>query len=82
MGIDIRLPIGMLFTAIGLILSIFGALSDRALYQRSLGINVNLWWGIGLLVFGVIMLLLGRRGHLRTRAASPAELQPPTVREH
>ena len=77
MGIDIRLPIGMLFTAIGLILSIFGAVSDRALYQRSLGINVNLWWGIALLAFGIFMLLLGRRGHRRTHAASSGELQPP-----
>ena len=82
MGIDIRLPIGMLFTAIGLILSIFGAVSDRALYERSLGLNVNLWWGIGLLVFGVIMLLLGRHGHLRARSASPGELQPPMPRGH
>jgi len=77
MGIDIRLPIGMLFTAIGLILSIFGAVSDRALYQRSLGINVNLWWGIALLAFGIFMLLLGRRGHRRTQAATSTELQPP-----
>jgi len=82
MGIDIRLPIGMLFTAIGLILSIFGAVSDPALYERSLGINVNLWWGIGLLVFGMIMLLLGRRGHLRARVAPPSELQPPLSRTH
>ncbi|MBV8205409.1 MAG: hypothetical protein JO041_01345 [Acidobacteria bacterium] len=59
--IDVRIPIGMLFTAIGLILAIFGAVSDRAIYQRSLGININLGWGIPLLVFGVVMLLLGRR---------------------
>ena len=38
--IDVRIPIGMLFTAIGLILAIFGAVSDRAIYQRSLGIRV------------------------------------------
>lgn len=62
MGIDIRLPIGMLFTVIGVILSLFGAVSDRAIYQRSLGINVNLYWGLVLLLFGVIMLVLGRRG--------------------
>ena len=78
MGIDIRLPIGMLFTAIGLILGIFGAMSDRALYQRSLGINVNLWWGIALLAFGVFMLLLGRRGHRRAHAQNRGELQPPS----
>ena len=39
-----------------------GALSDPAIYQRSLGININLEWGIVMLVFGAIMLALGRRG--------------------
>ena len=62
MGIDIRIPIGMLFTVIGIVLAAFGAVSDRAIYQRSLGINVNLGWGLVLLGFGVVMLLLGRRG--------------------
>jgi hypothetical protein len=40
----------------------FGAASDSAIYQRSLGINVNVYWGLVLLAFGVIMALLGRRG--------------------
>ena len=62
MGIDIRIPIGMLFTALGLILAIFGAVSDSGLYQRSLGINVNFGWGLVLLAFGIVMLMLGRRG--------------------
>lgn len=65
MGIDIRIPIGLLFTALGLILAIFGAVSDRVLYERSLGLNINLGWGLVLLAFGVIMLLLGRRGMRR-----------------
>ena len=66
MGIDIRIPIGMLFTALGLILAIFGAVSKSALYERSLGINVNLGWGLVLLGFGILMLLLGRRGMRKT----------------
>jgi len=61
MGLDIRLPIGMLFTVIGLLLAIFGALSNSAIYERSLGINVNLSWGIVLVIFGGIMLFLSRR---------------------
>jgi uncharacterized membrane protein YfcA len=40
----------------------FGAASGSAIYQRSLGINVNLYWGLVLLAFGIIMALLGRRG--------------------
>ena len=60
MGIDIRQPIGMLFSALGVILTLFGALGDKARYAQSLGIDVNLWWGIVLLAFGLIMLALGR----------------------
>jgi putative Mn2+ efflux pump MntP len=62
MGIDIRLPIGMLFSILGIILTIFGAIGDKSRYSQSLGVNVNLWWGIVLIVFGVIMLMLSRRG--------------------
>ncbi len=59
MGLDIRLPIGMMFTLIGLLLAGSGFLtrSDAAMYHRSLDININLWWGIILLVFGLLMLI-------------------------
>jgi len=56
MGLDLRLPIGALFTALGLVLTIYGAISDPAIYARSLGVNVNLAWGCVLLVFGLAML--------------------------
>jgi hypothetical protein len=61
-GIDIRLPIGLVFAVVGILMIAFGAASDSAIYQRSLGINVNLYWGLVLLAFGLIMALLGRRG--------------------
>jgi len=61
MGLDLRLPIGALFTALGLVLVIYGATSDPAIYARSLGINVNLIWGCVLLVFGLAMLAASRR---------------------
>jgi len=60
MGLDLRLPIGVLFTALGLVLVIYGATSDPAIYTRSLGINVNLVWGCVLLVFGLAMLAASR----------------------
>lgn len=60
MGLDIRLPIGFLFSIFGVLLIGFGALSDKAIYERSLGININLEWGVVMLVFGAIMLVLGR----------------------
>jgi len=63
MNFDLRLPIGIMFSVFGLILTIFGAISDKAIYQEhSLGININLIWGIVLLVFGLFMLFLALKG--------------------
>ena len=61
MKLDVRLPIGMMFTLLGVMLVIFGLVSDRAIYARSLGINVNLWWGLALLAFGATMLAFALR---------------------
>ncbi len=62
MGLDIRMPIGLMFSLFGVILTAYGFLSDPAIYARSLGVNINLSWGLALLVFGGCMLLLGLRG--------------------
>ena len=62
MNLDVRWPIGGMFSSFGAILIVYGLVSDNAIYQRSLGINVNLWWGIVLLVFGLTMLALAYRG--------------------
>jgi hypothetical protein len=71
MGLDIRTPIGLMFSVFGVILSVYGLLGDRAIYGRSLGINVNLIWGLALLAFGASMLLLGtRRGRLPKESAA------------
>ncbi len=66
MSLDIRTPIGLMFAIIGLILAVFGIFSPSAIYARSLGYNVNLWWGCALLVFGLIMLLMAHRARRRT----------------
>ncbi len=60
MGIDIKFPIGLMFSILGLLLSLFGIFTngDSELYTRSLGININLWSGLGMLTFGLIMLFL------------------------
>lgn len=81
MGIDIRLPLGILFTLLGLILVVYGAMSDPSLYEQSLGINVNLRWGIVLLAFGLLMFVLSRRS---ARSSVPAEaaVQPPRSSGH
>ena len=57
MKLDIRLPIGLLFSILGVLLVFYGTLSDTSVYERSLGININLWWGIAILAFGGVMLL-------------------------
>ena len=63
MQLDIRLPIGLLFTLFGLILVIFGLVSDPAIYRtHSLGMNINLVWGLVQIAFGAIMLWLAFRG--------------------
>lgn len=61
MTLDLRLPIGLMFSLFGAMLAIFGAVSDSSIYARSLGINVNLIWGVVLLVFGAGMLFLARK---------------------
>jgi hypothetical protein len=66
MKLDLRLPIGLMFTIFGILLVGFGLTSDPAIYQRSLGVNVNLWWGVVLLAFGLVMLGLVMRGRRAT----------------
>jgi len=59
MNFDLRFPIGIMFSLFGLMLAIFGALSDKTIYDtHSLGININLCWGLVLLLFGSFMLVL------------------------
>jgi len=59
MGLDIRLPIGLMFSLIGIILVVYGFMtgSDTKMYDKSLGMNINLIWGCLLLVFGLFMLI-------------------------
>jgi len=77
MGLDIRWPIGLMFTIIGAILAIHGVAtgSDTEMLKHSLGMNVNLGWGLVLLVFGLLMLLsakIGAGGKKATSSQTPA----------
>ena len=69
MKLDLRLPIGLMFSIFGAMLVVFGLVADPAIYARSLGVNVNLWWGLVLLVFGLVMLAFA----LRAGTTSPPE---------
>jgi len=64
MGIDIKLPIGLMFSILGLLLLVYGLITagNQAMYEKSLHVNINLWIGLIMLVFGGIMLFLAYKG--------------------
>lgn len=71
MGLDIRWPIGLMFSLIGVILVIYGLItgSNTEVYRRSLDLNVNLYWGLLLVVFGGTMLFFAWRDSSRAKQA-------------
>lgn len=75
MDLDIRLPIGGFFAIIGVLITGYGLVSDDAIYERSLGLNVNLWWGVVVLAFGLLMLWLGRRGAREMKRLNGAKVE-------
>jgi hypothetical protein len=67
MNLDLRLPMGLMFLIIGGILTAYGvATAGSTIYAKSAGMNINLIWGVVMLVFGGVMFLLGRRGQGRS----------------
>ena len=62
-GLDIRVPIGALFAVLGLLLAGYGiaTASDAARYARSQSVNINLWWGLAMLLFGTLLLVSAAR---------------------
>ncbi len=65
---DIRIPIGTLFTLLGVILAIYGVVTrtNVELYGRSEDIVINLWWGLVMILFGGAMLYFGLRANRRS----------------
>lgn len=78
MGLDLRWPIGLMFSLIGVLLVVYGAItnSNAEIYSRSLGLNINLYWGVLLLVFGGAMLTLAWRGSKAQEKVSDPEDKP------
>jgi predicted histidine transporter YuiF (NhaC family) len=74
-ALDIRLPIGGLFTVLGLLIGGYGigTSSDTVHYARALGVNINLWWGLVMLVFGLLLLGAARQGRSGASAHPAAE---------
>jgi hypothetical protein len=84
MSLDLRIPMGLMFTLTGLILTTFGfaTRTNVDLYAKSLGINANLWWGLVLLAFGLTMFSLGRRGQKRLGKEPPPVVEGKIRRGH
>jgi len=62
LNLDIRMPMGLMFLVVGAVLAVFGAVTNAdAMYERSLGHNINLYWGLLLFVIGAIMVVMARR---------------------
>ena len=69
MGLDIRWPIGVIFSIYGVVLLIYGAVADPSIFQeKSLGVNIDVWWGLAMLVFGLFMGALAFRASRRTES--------------
>ena len=63
MGLDIRIPLGLIFLLIGGLMTIYGFVTRNAadIYQKSMGVNLNLTWGLIMFVFGLVMFYMGSR---------------------
>jgi hypothetical protein len=63
LGLDIRIPLGLIFLLIGGLMSVYGLVTRNAadIYEKSMGVNLNLTWGAIMFVFGLVMFLVGRR---------------------
>jgi uncharacterized membrane protein HdeD (DUF308 family) len=74
MSLDLRIPLGLLFLLVGVLLSIYGFVTRGSeIYARSADLDINLIWGIVMLVFGLSMFLLGRYSDKHAKAPAPGD---------
>jgi hypothetical protein len=72
MGLDIRIPLGLIFLITGGIITLFGIFTrGSAIYEKSMGTNLNLIWGAIMFLFGLVMYLVGRRQKWQDDPVSP-----------
>jgi putative Mn2+ efflux pump MntP len=72
MQLDVRLPIGLMFSLFGVILAVLGLVKGSEQSQRLLGLNLNLAWGLVILAFGLVMLVFALRGRKKHDDNGPA----------
>ncbi len=72
MGLDIRIPLGLIFLITGGLMAVYGLFTRGSpIYARSLGIDLNLIWGAVMFVFGLVMFLVGRRQRWQDDPVTP-----------
>ena len=77
---DLRRIIGGVFVALGLLLTILGLTESQAEIDKAAGVNINLWAGLGMLVFGLLMIawaLLRPLGDEIVEGDEPSGAAPP-----
>ena len=74
MSLDLRIPLGLMFLIVGVMLSVYGLVTRGSeIYLRSAGMDINLIWGVVMLVFGLGMFLLGRYSDKHPQPETPGE---------
>src|SRR5919199_4719776 len=54
---DLRRIIGGLFVVYGVLMTILGISDSQQEIDRAAGVNINLWAGLGMLAFGILMIV-------------------------
>lgn len=67
-ALDLKLPIGWLISAYGVLLTVYGLLTGKEMYAISLGINLNLIWGILMILIGggFLLAVLVKKGRTKS----------------
>lgn len=83
MSLDLRIPLGLMFSLVGALLTIYGAVTHgSSIYASSAGMDINLIWGLVMLAFGLTMYLLGRSSDKRPRVQTHEPSERPHIPGH
>jgi hypothetical protein len=77
---DLRRIIGGVFVGYGLLLAILGLFDSQEEIDKAAGVNINLWAGLGMLVFGILMITWALTRPLSeelSEGEGPASAPPP-----
>ena len=82
MGLDIRIPLGLIFLITGGLIGLFGFFTRHTpeIYAKSMGVNLNLTWGGLMFLFGLAMYLVGRRQKWQDDPVNPRPWEDPSTR--